>query len=100
MAYKGSIEPKLGMAQEVKSPPIISRMYKYKIEVQFHSDRNRYIEVVLRADPLAVVKMGDGWHFKVKTRLNYAEIFKLLIETERSYRYTGGVEKIRKIWWF
>lgn len=100
MAYKGSIEPKLGMAQETKPSSFISKIYKYKIEVQFHSDRNQYIEVVLKADPTAVIKMGDGWHFKVKTRMTYAEIFNLLIETEKAYRFTGGVEKIRKVWWF
>ena len=98
MAYKRTIEPKLGMEQQsVSSFP---KFYKYKVTSHYSDDRNDLMRIIIDADPDAVIKAGDGWRFKVKTKLTYAELFKLLVNAEQRHYAHPKLANLRKVWWF
>lgn len=91
MAYKGEIQPIVEMKEPAKVEP---KLYKYKVHVHYADDRDNAIRAVLARDAQAVVRTIDGWRFRVKTQLTYAEIFNLLIQN-KSVR----LDTIRKAWW-
>ena len=91
MAYKGEIEPIIEIKEPVKIEP---KLYKYKVHVHYADDRDNAIRVILALDAEAVVRTIDGWRFRVKTKLTYAEIFNALIHSNNV-----RLDKIRKDWW-
>lgn len=99
MAYKGSIEPKLGMEQQM-SKPLFQKFYKYKVTSHYADDRNDLMRIIIDADPEAIIKAGDSWHFRVKTRLTYAELFKLLLGAGQRHFSSPKLANLRKVWWF
>ena len=67
MAYKGIIEPKLDMEQQFT--PLPPKFYKYKVTSHYSDDRNDLMRIIIDADSDAIIKAGDEWRFKVKTKL-------------------------------
>lgn len=98
MTYKGMIEPKLGAEQVSK--PLFQKFYKYKVTSHYSDDRNPLAQVILDADDEAVIKFGGSWTFKVKTRLNYKELFNLLVRAENRRYDRPRMANLRKVWWF
>lgn len=99
MSYKGSIEPKLDMEQQVFKP-LLQKFYKYKVTSCYPSDRNSLAQVILDADDEAIIKFCGNWTFKVKTRLNYKELFNLLIHAENNHYNRPRMADLKKVWWF
>lgn len=98
MAYKGSIEPKLGMEQTSK--PTYRKMSNYKVKSHYSSDRNVLAQIILDTDPEAIIKFRGDWAFKVRTKMTYSELFSLLVRAENRHYERPRMANLRKVWWF
>ena len=68
---------------------------KFKITVEYASDRNSVMREILKIDNKIEFKDKDRWTFKILTNLTMGELYKLLLNTLVSRSFT-----IRKIKFF
>lgn len=75
------------------------KVYKYRINIEYSADRDKFIRAIYAADPTAEVKPETSWQFRVRTRLTSTELFYYCTTKLQSYKY-GGIDKITRILWF
>lgn len=89
-------QPQNGKVEKQKR----AKFYKFKVTSRYSSDRNDLAQIIICTDQDAVIKFGNEWTFKVKTRMNYSQLFTTLLYAEHKMVTCPKVDRIKPIWWF
>lgn len=75
----------------------MGKKYLFKVVSAYSSDRNSLARVILSHDEDAVIKFKDNFSFKVKTKMNYSELFNLLIKIKMAGGYSESLKSLKTV---